>query len=71
LDEIANAIELGLIDRKKVVAAVSAIKDKRTIVLTGRPMIRELAKSSDLITEMKKVVHPFDKGTMAIESIDW
>lgn len=71
LDEIANAIDLGLIDIKEVVSAVSTIKDRCTVVLTGRPLIKDLVKLSDLITQMKKIIHPFDKGVMAIKSIDW
>jgi cob(I)alamin adenosyltransferase len=71
LDELANAVNLGLIDIKKIILAVSITRNKCTVVITGRPLIKELAESSDLITEMKKIIHPFDNGVTAIESIDW
>lgn len=71
LDEISNAIKLDLLNAIDVYKIVVEIKKRRTIILTGSPRIKELIELSDLITEMKKIAHPFDKGITAVESIDW
>lgn len=71
MDEISNAIELGLVKAMDVTNMIHAIKDGRTLVLTGSARISQLVSCADLVTQMKKISHPFDKGVMAIESIDW
>ena len=41
------------------------------IVLTGRGATRELIELADLVTEMKNIKHPFDKGIEARQGIEF
>ena len=41
------------------------------MILTGRGATEELIELADLVTEMKNIKHPFDKGWPAREGIDY
>jgi len=71
LDEILDAVELGFIKETEV---VSLIKDKSSdihIIITGHKKYPKIFSAADLVTEMKKVKHPFDKGFLAIKGLDY
>ena len=40
-------------------------------MLTGRYAPDELIELADLVTEMKEIKHPFQKGLPAVEGIDY
>ena len=71
LDEIVFCLARGLArleDIKKIIDR----KDRRVeIVLTGRGASEELIAMADLVTEMKKIKHPFDKGQRARQGIEF
>ncbi|MDH5746106.1 MAG: cob(I)yrinic acid a,c-diamide adenosyltransferase [Candidatus Bathyarchaeota archaeon] len=71
LDEISVALNLKLISLEKV---LELIKDKPKhveLVLTGRSAPEEIIKAADLVTEMRKVKHPFHKGYQARKGIEY
>jgi len=71
LDEILGAIKGGLVKTSDVLKIID-LKPKNTIlVLTGRPKIDPILKKSDLITQMRSIKHPFDKGELALQGIDY
>jgi cob(I)alamin adenosyltransferase len=41
------------------------------IILTGRGATAELIELADLVTEMKNIKHPFDKGQPARRGIEY
>jgi len=41
------------------------------IILTGRGATKELIALADLVTEMKNIKHPFDKGLGARRGIEF
>ena len=71
LDEIVYCVSKGLAgiqDIKKLAAS----RDKHVeIILTGRGATPELIAMADLVTEMKNIKHPFDKGTAARQGIEF
>ncbi len=71
LDEIIFCLSKGLAkleDIKKIVDR----RDRRVeIVLTGRGATKELMEMADLVTEMKNIKHPFDKGVQARRGIEF
>lgn len=70
LDEINIALELGLL---KINDVKSLLKDKPSnieIVLTGRYAPKTLIKFADLVTEMKEIKHPYQKGVKARKGIE-
>jgi cob(I)alamin adenosyltransferase len=71
LDEIVYCLSKGLA-RFEDVKDVIARRDPRVeIVLTGRGATKELMELADLVTEMKNIKHPFDKGTGARQGIEF
>ncbi|MBI2452472.1 cob(I)yrinic acid a,c-diamide adenosyltransferase [Candidatus Pacearchaeota archaeon] len=71
-DEILYAIQLGLLEEKKVIELIKNKPKNKELILTGShkpfPNIFEL---SDLVTEIKKIKHPYDKGILARKGIEY
>jgi cob(I)alamin adenosyltransferase len=71
LDEVNVAAAWKLI---KVDEVVRLIRDKPRnveLVLTGRYADAKLIELADLVTEMVKVKHPYDKGVPARKGIEY
>lgn len=71
LDEINYAINLGLVE---LAAVLDLIKNKPqgvTLVLTGNHVKQEIIDAADLVTEMKEIKHPFQRGIRAKKGIDF
>ncbi len=71
LDEVNNAIKLGLLDIKDVVDLVRNKPDKLHLILTGRDAHSDIIALADMVTEMRVVKHPYDKGIPAQQGIDF
>jgi len=71
LDEAMNAVRLGLITSQELIDSLKKRPKHVEIVLTGRGMTPELEEYADLITEMKLVKHPIDKGIDARKGIEY
>jgi cob(I)alamin adenosyltransferase len=71
LDEIVFCLAEGLAAFEDVRRLVERRDPAVEIVLTGRGATPELIELADLVTEMKKVKHPFDKGTPARRGIEY
>jgi cob(I)alamin adenosyltransferase len=71
LDEINNAVQLGLIDIKSVLDLVNSKPPKLHLVLTGRDAHPDLIAVADMVTEMRLVKHPYDSGFPARKGIDF
>ena len=71
LDEIVFCLSLGL-GRFEDVKRLIEQKDAGVeLILTGRGATPELIELADLVTEMKKIKHPFDKGVGARQGIEY
>ncbi len=71
LDEINYAISYRLL---KVEAVVEALKQKPEglhVVLTGRNAHAQVVELADLVTEMREVKHPYQKGIDAQRGIEY
>ena len=71
LDEINVAIAFGLLNVKKVIAALESRPIGTNVVLTGRRAHLKLLEVADLVTEMRKIKHPFDRGIKAKKGIEY
>ena len=71
LDEINGAIEGGLISISDVLTLLGSKPQNTTVVLTGRRAQPALIEKADLVTEMKKIKHPFDRGILAKKGVDF
>ena len=71
LDEINYAVNLGLIDVKDVISLIKNKPDFVDLILTGNYAKEEIIEIADLVTEMKEIKHPFQKGIKAKKGIDF
>ena len=71
LDEINYAVNLNLISVDDVLKLVKAKPDDIDLVLTGNYAKEEVIEVADLVTEMKEIKHPFQKGIKAKKGIDF
>ncbi|NDB32304.1 MAG: cob(I)yrinic acid a,c-diamide adenosyltransferase [Nitrososphaeria archaeon] len=71
LDEINYAVNLGLVDVNDVLDLIKSKPENVTLVLTGNHVKEEIIDAADLVTEMKEIKHPFQKGIRAKKGIDF
>ena len=71
LDEINVALNLELISLEKVLELIKSKPKRVELVLTGRYAPNEIIEVADLVTEMKEVKHPFNKGYEARKGIEY
>ncbi len=72
LDEMTYAFHNGWLDVSQVVAWLRENKPPLLhLILTGRDAPLELVDFADLVTEMKKIKHPFDAGILAQAGIEF
>ncbi|MDH5716722.1 MAG: cob(I)yrinic acid a,c-diamide adenosyltransferase [Spirochaetia bacterium] len=71
LDEINYALDFGFLDEKEVLEVLEKKPEKLHLILTGRNAKKSIIKKADLVTEMKNIKHPFEKGILAQKGVDW
>jgi cob(I)alamin adenosyltransferase len=71
LDEFLGAIKGNLIDLKSALEFIRNFPKQKDLVLTGRTKYSQIINLADLVSEVKEVKHPFKKGKMAKEGIDF
>lgn len=70
-DEILYAIQLGLLNEEKVIQLIKSNKDKDLIITGSHKPFPEIFELADLVTEVKKIKHPYDKGIMARKGLEY
>jgi len=65
------AINLGLIDVNDVLDLIKTKPTRLNLVLTGNYAMPQIIELADLVTEMKEIKHPFQKGVKAKKGIDF
>ncbi len=71
LDEINGTISAGLLSVDDVLKLLDARPEDLSLVLTGRNAPPELVERADLVTEMREIKHPYQKGILAQKGIDY
>ena len=71
LDELSVALKLGLVADEEVKAILAARSDTQHLVITGRDAADWIQEQADLVTEMREIKHPYQRGLMAQKGIDW
>jgi cob(I)alamin adenosyltransferase len=71
LDEINVAVAWKLIDVADVIKLIDARPEKVELILTGRYADPRIIEKADLVTEMRKIKHPFDAGIPARKGIEF
>ncbi|MBA7499002.1 Corrinoid adenosyltransferase [subsurface metagenome] len=70
-DELNMALYYELLDLKEVIQEITEKPDKVEVVITGRRAPQEIIEIADLVTEMKEVKHPYQKGVEARRGIEY
>ena len=71
LDEIVYCLSKGLAKLEDIKNLIEKRDSRVEIVLTGRGATNELIALADLVTEMRSIKHPFDKGIAARRGIEF
>lgn len=71
LDELNVAASLGLVTQDEMEAILAARGPLQHLVITGRGATDWLQERADLVTEMKEIKHPYQKGILAQKGVDW
>lgn len=72
VDECLYAIQLGVISEAEVLSLIAAKAKNTELILTGshKPLEKIFAQAN-LVTEVRKVKHPFDAGISARKGIEF
>ena len=70
LDEINNALHLGLLDVGEVLSALAGRPAYQEVICTGRNGPAALIQAADLVTEMRAIKHPYDEGLGARRGVE-
>lgn len=71
LDEINYAVKFGLIKEEEMLALLEEKPPELHLVLTGREAAPALIERADLVTEMREIKHPYQKGIKAQKGIEF
>jgi cob(I)alamin adenosyltransferase len=73
MDEVLNAVSDGLVVEEEVLKILEQ-RGETHLILTGRAETeptRSLLEGADLVTECKKIKHPYDSGKLAVAGLDF
>ncbi len=70
MDEVNNAVTDKLIELSDLLELIEQ-RRKTHLVLTGREVSAAVAAEADLVTECKKIKHPYDEGRLAVRGLDY
>jgi cob(I)alamin adenosyltransferase len=70
-DEINIAVYFKLITVEDVLQLIKDKAPTTELILTGRNADSRIIEAADLVTEMQAVKHPYDKGIIAREGIEF
>ncbi|WP_417623307.1 cob(I)yrinic acid a,c-diamide adenosyltransferase [Paremcibacter congregatus] len=71
LDELNIVLRNGYLPVEEVIEQVGKRHKDTHVIITGRNAPDALIEVADLVTEMKKVKHPFDAGIKAVQGLDF
>ncbi|MBN2546987.1 MAG: cob(I)yrinic acid a,c-diamide adenosyltransferase [Spirochaetes bacterium] len=70
-DEISYPLNNNFISMDNLLKLLKNKPENIEIILTGRDMPEEIIQTADLVTEMKKIKHPFDVGIKSRKGFDY
>lgn len=71
-DEILYAVQLELLNEQKVIELIESKPKNQELILTGSHVpFPNIFEKAQLVTEVKKIKHPYDSGTMARKGIEY
>jgi cob(I)alamin adenosyltransferase len=71
LDEINYATSYKMLEVGKVIEALKRKPEMVHVILTGRNAHPDIVELADLVTEMREIKHPYQKGVQAQRGIEY
>ena len=73
LDELSMVLYFKLYDKNKIFDFIKKFSNKEypVLIITGRYFVEEIKEIADLVSEIKEIKHPYQKGKQALEGIDF
>ncbi len=71
LDEINIAVRDGYLKEEDIATLLEAKPESLELILTGRGATEGIIKRADLVSEVKKVKHPYDIGVLRRKGIEY
>ncbi len=71
IDEVGPGIKWGVIDEQLVLDLIENKPSNMELILTGRDIPESIRDRADYVSEIKKIKHPYEKGIMAREGIEF
>ncbi len=71
-DELLYAVQLGLLEENKVIELMQNKPKNKELIITGSHIpFPKIFECADLVTEIKKIKHPYDSGKLARKGIEY
>lgn len=71
LDELVNALHLGLIEWQQVEGLIKTKPPQIELVFTGQPAPPQLIELADLVSNIEMIKHPYQQGVGARAGIEY
>lgn len=71
LDELTYCFSFGWLDLREVLEVLRQRPTGQHVIVTGRDAPPELIAFADLVTEMREIKHPFQRGIKAQQGIEF
>jgi len=70
-DEILISLRDGFLKEEEIIKIMEEKPENVELVLTGRIATEKIIEKADLVSEIKKIKHPYDKGIKSREGIEY
>jgi len=71
LDEINIALRDGFLEEEKILSLLELKPQKLELILTGRGATEGIIEKADLVSEVKKLKHPYEQGIRGRGGIEY
>ena len=71
LDELTYLVSYNLLEESRVIDLINERPSHVHLLITGRDATAGLIEAADLVTEMREVKHPYQKGIKAQKGIEF
>lgn len=71
IDEIGPGIKWGIINEQLILDLIENKPLNTELILTGRDMPQSIMDKADYVSDIRKIKHPYDKGIIAREGIEF
>ncbi len=71
LDEINIALRDGFLEEEEILSLLELKPQKLELILTGRGATEGIIEKADLVSEVKKLKHPYEQGIRHREGIEY